>query len=138
MARTTLLVVNGTLMRGLELNQNLLKAGAEFVREARTDSHYRLWSVNDKHPGMLRVAEGGTFVDVEVWELPVEGVADILASEPAGLSIGKVRMDDGEELLGVLAEPWRVQGQREITRYGGWRAYIARTVVHPEPNPSSL
>ena len=27
--------------------------------------------------------------------------------------------------LGVLAEPLLCEGQREITRHGGWRAYIA-------------
>lgn len=57
---TTLLAVNGTLMRGLELNPNMQKAGGIFVREDRTDAHYRLWSINDRHPGMIRVNEGGT------------------------------------------------------------------------------
>lgn len=52
---TTLLAVNGTLMRGLELNPNMQKAGGIFVREDRTDAHYRLWSINDRHPGMIRV-----------------------------------------------------------------------------------
>ena len=32
-----LLAVNGTLMRGLELEGNLLEAGAEFGFEARTE-----------------------------------------------------------------------------------------------------
>ena len=35
---TTLLAVNGTLMRGLELNPNLLAVGATFVREDETDA----------------------------------------------------------------------------------------------------
>ncbi|ADG77809.1 putative protein OS=Tsukamurella paurometabola (strain ATCC 8368 / DSM / CCUG 35730 /CIP 100753 / JCM 10117 / KCTC 9821 / NBRC 16120 / NCIMB 702349/ NCTC 13040) OX=521096 GN=Tpau_1178 PE=4 SV=1 [Tsukamurella paurometabola] len=34
--------VNGTLMRGLDLNRNLLDAGARFVRETRTAPIYRL------------------------------------------------------------------------------------------------
>jgi len=28
-------------------------------------------------------------------------------------------------VLCVLSEPALLEGQREITRYGGWRAYIA-------------
>ena len=36
-----LLAVNGTLMRGLELNPNLLAAGATFVRETKTEPAYR-------------------------------------------------------------------------------------------------
>jgi len=119
------LAVNGTLMRGLELNGNLLDVGAIFVREAATAPTYRLWSIDDRHPAMLRVASGGAAVAVEVWAVPPEGLARVLLQEPPGLCIGKVRLADGEEVLGVLGEPILCQGQREITSYGGWRAYLA-------------
>jgi hypothetical protein len=120
-----LLAVNGTLMRGLELNGNMLAAGARFVREARTVPAYRLWSIGDRHPAMVRVAAGGAAIAVEVWDVPSAGIADILAKEPAGLCIGKVTLDDGGETLGVLGEPLLCEAQREITQYGGWRAYVA-------------
>jgi hypothetical protein len=123
MTATTLLAVNGTLMRGLELNVNMTSAGGVFVREDKTDEHYRIWTINDRHPGMIRVESGGTAVALEIWQLPKASVADLLLSEPAGLSIGKVRLFDGTELLGVLAEPWLVEGQKEITEQGGWRKY---------------
>jgi gamma-glutamylcyclotransferase (GGCT)/AIG2-like uncharacterized protein YtfP len=120
-----LLAVNGTLMRGLELNGNLVAAGARFVREARTAPSYRLWSINDRHPAMIRVNAGGAAIAVEVWAVPAAGLASILQQEPPGLCIGKVRLADGEEALGVLGEPLLCEGMREITEYGGWRAYIA-------------
>ena len=123
MTTTTLLAVNGTLMRGLELNKNMLNAGGVFIREDRTDAHYRLWSINDRHPGMIRVAQGGTQVALEIWELPLASFADLLMSEPAGLAIGKVKLADGSEVLGVLAENWLTEGQREITELGSWRQY---------------
>ncbi len=120
-----LLAVNGTLMRGLELNGNLLAVGASFMREARTAPIYRLWSIHDRHPAMIRVAAGGAAIAVEVWEVPAAGLATILMQEPPGLSIGKVRLADGEDTLGVLGEPALCEGMREITAYGGWRAYLA-------------
>jgi gamma-glutamylcyclotransferase (GGCT)/AIG2-like uncharacterized protein YtfP len=120
-----LLAVNGTLMRGLELNPNLIAAGASFVRETRTAPTYRLWSIGDRHPAMLRVASNGVPIEVEVWDVPAAGIAEILAKEPAGLCIGKVTLDDGSEVLGVLGEPLLCEGQREITQHGGWRAYMA-------------
>ena len=120
---TTLLAVNGTLMRGLELNPNMQKAGGIFVREDRTDAHYRLWIINDRHPGMIRVNEGGTHVDVEIWQLPLASFAALLMSEPAVLAIGKIKLADGSEVLGVLAENWLTEGQREITELGSWRKY---------------
>ncbi|HEV2056512.1 MAG TPA: gamma-glutamylcyclotransferase [Methylomirabilota bacterium] len=119
------LAVNGTLMRGLELNPNMIDAGATFVREAATAPAYRLWSINDRHPAMIRVASGGVSVAVEVWAVSPEGLAQILTQEPPGLCISKVKLADGEEVLGVLGEPLLSEGQREITQHGGWRAYVA-------------
>jgi gamma-glutamylcyclotransferase (GGCT)/AIG2-like uncharacterized protein YtfP len=119
------LAVNGTLMRGLELNGNMLKAAARFLREDATAPEYRLWSIADRHPAMVRVGSGGTAVAVEVWQVPAAGLAQILLSEPAGLCIGKVRLADGSETLGVIGEPALCEGQREITSYGGWRSYVA-------------
>jgi len=119
------LAVNGTLMRGLELNRNMIDAGATFVRAAATVPAYRLWSIDDRHPAMIRVASGGVSVAVEVWAVSPEGLAQILLQEPPGLCIGKVRLSDGEDVLGVLGEPLLCEGQREITRHAGWRAYVA-------------
>lgn len=119
------LAVNGTLMRGLELNGNMLAAGARFLREASTAPEYRLWSIGDRHPAMQRVRAGGAAIALEIWSVPAAGLASILMNEPPGLCIGKVRLADGEETLGVLGEPLLCEGQREITSFGGWRAYIA-------------
>jgi hypothetical protein len=118
------LAVNGTLMRGLELNGNLLAVGAEFVREIETAPSYRLWSIDDRHPAMLRVGSGGARIAVEEWRVPARALATILRQEPAGLCIGKVTLSDGAEVLGVLAEPALCDGMREITEFGGWRAYL--------------
>ena len=130
-----LLAVNGTLMRGLELNGNLLAAGASFVRDARTAPVYRLWSIGDKHPAMVRVAKGGATIAVEVWSVPAAGLASILQQEPPGLCVGKVTLDDGSGVLGVLGEPILCEGQREITAHGGWRAYLAARATTSRRNP---
>jgi gamma-glutamylcyclotransferase (GGCT)/AIG2-like uncharacterized protein YtfP len=123
-----LLAVNGTLMRGLELNPNLLAAGSTFVRETTTEPSYRLWSIDDRYPAMIRAHKGGVAVAVEVWAAPPEGLAEILLQEPPGLSIGKVKLADGTTVLGVIAEPLLCEHQREITEFGGWRAYLAKSV----------
>jgi hypothetical protein len=119
-----LLAVNGTLMRGLELNPFLEETGATFVREDVTAPVYRLWSIGDRHPAMMRVASGGAGVAVELWSVPPDAFAPILANEPPGLSIGKVLLADGAVELGVLGEPILCEGEQEITAFGGWRAYL--------------
>jgi gamma-glutamylcyclotransferase (GGCT)/AIG2-like uncharacterized protein YtfP len=118
------LAVNGTLMRGLELNGNLQAVGATFVREAATEPTYRLWSIDDRHPAMMKAVNGGAAIALEVWAVPAAGLATLLLQEPPGLCIGKVRLSDGQEVLGVLGEAALCESGREITRYGGWRAYI--------------
>jgi hypothetical protein len=120
-----LLAVNGTLMRGLQLNRNLVDNDAVFVRETETAPEYRLWTINDVHPAMMRTPGEGGAVSLEIWEVPAAALADILSKEPAGLSIGKVVLADGSEVLGVLGEPFLVKGQKEITEFGGWRGYLA-------------
>jgi hypothetical protein len=119
------LAVNGTLMRGLELNGNLLSVGATFVRETMTEPAYRLWSIGDLYPAMMRVDEGGRAIAVEVWELSPLGLVSVLRQEPPGLCIGKIRLADGEGVLGILGEAIACAGQQEITPWGGWRAYVA-------------
>lgn len=119
------LAVNGTLMRGLELNQNLLEVGASFVTEATTEATYRLFSIDDIHPAMMRVKTGGNAIAVEVWAVPPTGLVEILLKEPPGLCIGKVRLADGSEVLGVVGESICCERGKEITQYGGWRNYIA-------------
>ncbi|XGV99709.1 MAG: glutamyl-tRNA amidotransferase [Leptolyngbya sp. BL-A-14] len=125
MKTTVYLAVNGTLMRGLELNANMELVEAAFVREAVTEPTYRLWSINDRHPAMMRVSTGGASIAVEIWAVPASKMAFLLLLEPPGLCIGKVRLADGEEVLGVIGEPILCEGKREITAWGGWRAYIA-------------
>lgn len=115
-------------MRGLPLEKNLLDAGAVFLREAATAPCYRLWSIDDNNPAMLRVPADdpcAVSVAVEVWQVPAAGLASVLMKEPAGLSVGKVPPSDGEVVLGVIGEPKLVRGRKEISSYGGWRKYIA-------------
>lgn len=126
MAETLNLAVNGTLMQGLELNGNLLAVGATFVKEAKTEPAYRLWSIDDRYPAMLRVREGGTAIAVEIWKVPSDNLSTILLQEPPGLCIGKVYLENGEVVLGVLGEPILCENQKEITQWGGWRTYISK------------
>lgn len=126
------LAVNGTLMRGLELNHNLLALGAKFDREAFTAPCYRLWSIDDRHPAMQRVSNGGSSIALEIWLIPSIGVASLLLGEPEGLAIGRIVLADGTTLLGVLGEAILCDGQREITAYGGWRSYQAAIAKTPK------
>ena len=123
-ASRILLAVNGGLMRGLKANDRMVEVGATFVREAATKAEYRLWSVDDDYPAMMRDADGsGNSIAVEIWSLHPITLLETYEGEPGGLMLGWVNLDDGTRVLGVLGEAAVVEGQREITRFGGWRSY---------------
>lgn len=121
------LAVNGTLMRGLELNQNLLDAGARFERESKTSQKYRLWSINDSYPAMQRDVHEGAEIDLEIWSIPLNGLIDVLNNEPQGLCLGKIELQDGKWVLGILGESFICEDGMEITQWGGWRKFMDHT-----------
>ena len=66
---------------GLPLEKNLLGAGTVFLRGAETAPCYRLWSISDQNPAMLRVSGDDprtVRVAVEVWQAPAAGLASVL------------------------------------------------------------
>jgi hypothetical protein len=75
-------------------------------------------------------ATNGVPVAVEIWSVPADGVATLLSKEPPGLSIGKIKLQNGTTMLGVLAEPALVVGRKDISNFdGSWREYIAQTGI---------
>jgi len=117
--------VNGTLMSGLELNPNLLSAGATFVAEDQTSPVYRIFSINDRHPGMFRVNSGGTSVAVELWSVPAAGLAGILLSEPPGLLDWKSNARDSRRSTRRTRRTDPLRKSKGHHHFGGWRSYIA-------------
>ena len=74
---------------------------------------------------MLRVTDGGAAIAVEVWAIPSARVGALLASIAAPLGLGSVELADGRRVHGFLCEAHAVAGAADITRHGGWRAYLA-------------
>ncbi len=62
---------------------------------------------------------------VEVWSLPIARVGTFLLNgvKPP-LCIGDVLLEDGTEAKGFLGESYAVQNAEDISRFGGWRAYL--------------
>jgi hypothetical protein len=118
-----LIAVNGTLMQGQPTNHILLEAGAKFAGDAHTAPVYRLWNVGDKHPAMLRDEHDGASISLELWEIDPGRIMEVFEKEPLGLVIGRVLLDNGRSVAGILAEPYLLAGSQEITQYHGWREY---------------
>ena len=119
-----ILAVNGTLMRGLELENNLKAVNAVFLRESQTEKAYRLYTIDDKYPAMVK-DEQGAAIDVELYEISEEGMQEVLSKEPEGLTIKEITLIDGSQVQGVVGLPFIIRNRKEITLYGGWRNYLA-------------
>ena len=122
------LLVVGAHLSGQPLNHELLAAGGTLAGPAATARSYRLFALDTTpaKPGLVRQAHGGASVAGEVWRLPAAGFARFMAGLAAPMAIGRVRLDDGRDVLGFLCEPAAVAGATDITGYGGWRAWLNR------------
>jgi allophanate hydrolase len=120
------IAVVGAHLSGLPLNHELTSLGGVFVREGKTTPDYRLHALatTPPKPGLFR-ADGGAEIAVEVWSLEPEGFGRFVAGIPAPLSIGTLTLSDGTTPKGFLAEAAACAEMSDITRYGGWKAYLA-------------
>jgi len=121
------LAVVGAHLSGLPLNGQLLERGATLVQATRSAPRYRLYELPDSRPpkpGLLRVAEGGAAIELEVWSVPQRAVGSLLALIPPPLGLGSIELEGGAHVHGFLCEAAALQGARDITAFGGWRAWL--------------
>ena len=121
--------VCGAHMSGLPLNTQLTAGGAWLLTATRTAPEYRLYALPGgppHRPGLVRVAEYGAAIDIEIWRMPVEHFGSFVAAIPAPLGIGKLRVADGTEVPGFVCEPHAIASAIDITQFGGWRRYLAK------------
>ncbi|GAA0975662.1 allophanate hydrolase [Nocardiopsis tropica] len=124
------LAVFGAHLRGQPLHHQLTDAGARFVAEDATSADYRMVALptSPPKPGLLRVAEGGASVRCEVWRISPAGLGAFLTGLPAPMSLGSVTLADGREVVGFGCDPAAAEGAEDISRHGGWLAYLETLV----------
>lgn len=127
------IAVVGAHLAGLPLNGQLRERGARLLEATTTAAAYRLFALpgtTPPKPGLLRVAQGGARVAVEVWELPLREAGSFLALVPSPLGLGSVELVDGRRVHGFVCESHALDGAEDITAFGGWRAYLDH-LSHP-------
>jgi len=124
--------VVGAHLSGMALNGELKTLGGRLLEATATAPDYRLYALDTRppKPGMLRVEAGkGSPIDLEVWALSASAFGKFVAAIPPPLSIGTVRLKDGRGVKGFLVEAADIDGAREISAFGGWRAFVAEAAV---------
>ncbi len=120
--------VCGAHMEGLPLNGQLTARDGRLVARTRSAPLYRLYALPGgppARPGMVRVADGGASIELEVWDVDGAAFGSFVEGIPAPLGIGRVVLADGTSVAGFVCEGVAADGAEDVTRHGGWRAYLA-------------
>jgi allophanate hydrolase len=130
-AATLPIAVVGAHLSGMPLNGQLTERGATRREVTTTAPRYRLFALPNTtppKPGLQRVAggePGGAAIAVEVWDLPMNQVGSFLALIPPPLGLGSLELASGQQVHGFICESHALAGARDVTAFGGWRAFVA-------------
>lgn len=137
--------VVGAHLGSQPLNHQLTGRGARLIKSCRTAPDYRLFALADTippKPGLVRErGYRGPGIELEVWAIPENHFGGFVAAVPPPLAIGSVQLDTGEWVKGFVCESIGLDGATEITRFGGWRTYLASLAqgLKPEsPSPAYM
>jgi len=123
------LAVAGAHLSGQPLNHELTSRGARRVRTTKTAPEYRLYALDTEppKPGLVHFpGEAAHAIEVELWELTDAAFGSFVAGVPAPMTIGTTKLDDGSLVKGFGCEPHALTHAREISQFGGWRAFRCR------------
>lgn len=130
-ARSVELAVVGAHLRGQPLHWQIEECGGVFVSQCRTAANYRLLELQGtqpRKPGLVRVGEGeGAAIEVEVYRFPEQGFGAFVAKVPPPLAIGTLILENGAAVKGFLCEQIAAQAGKDITEFGGWRAWLTQS-----------
>ncbi|MDT4818497.1 Allophanate hydrolase [compost metagenome] len=121
--------VVGAHLTGMPLNFQLTSRDAVLVEQTLTAADYRLYALPGTvppKPSLARAADGSSII-VELWDIPLARFGEFVAEIPPPLGIGNLQLADGRWVKGFICEPYALEGARDISGFGGWRAYIAST-----------
>jgi allophanate hydrolase len=126
------IAVVGAHLSGMVLNGELKTLRGRLLEATSTAPDYKLYalSTTPPKPGMLRVEAGtGSSIALEIWALPAAAFGEFVAAIPPPLSIGTIRLADGRGVKGFIVEPAAIDGARDISAFGGWRAFVAEAAA---------
>lgn len=126
LSATPLLVV-GAHLRDQPLAWQLEERGARWLGPAATAPLYRLARLHTTpaKPGLVRVgADTGAPIGGELWLVGTAMLGDFLATLPSPMTLGRVTLSDGSEVVGFgcALDAW--QAGEDISSYGDWRSYL--------------
>ncbi len=121
------IAVCGAHLSGFPLNSQLLERNGQLLKSCKTSADYRFYALAGEpplRPGLIRVAEQGSAIEVEIWRLPEHTIGSFLQGIAQPLGLGKVELEDGSWVSSFICEGYAVETATEISEFGGWRGYM--------------
>jgi hypothetical protein len=129
------LAVVGAHLFGFPLNPDLLALGAILQTTTKTSPNYKLYELPSTNnntpskPGLARChpsdSQKGSSIEIEIWTLPLAAVGRFLETISSPLGLGTIETCDREWVKGFICEPYGLVGAKDVSEFGGWRAYKA-------------
>lgn len=119
--------VCGAHLEGMPLNWQLSERGASLKSKTKSAPCYRLYALAGgppHRPALVHDADQGAAIEVEVWSVPSSYFGSFVSGIPSPLGIGKVKLSDSRIVTGFICEHNGIANAKDITDFGGWRAFI--------------
>lgn len=119
-----LMFLNGEGMNGGQAHPHI--AGSRFVGPRATAARYRFFAFGREFPGLLPDDESGASIQGELYDVPMEKLARLLALEPRQLELSIVTLDEGDLSFGMVVRAGLEMsvGAVDITEFASWRRYL--------------
>jgi len=121
------IAVVGAHLQGMPLHSQLIERHAHLIKSCKSAKSYRLFALPNTtppKPGLVKAKTNGAAIDLEVYAMPASEVGSFLGLIPAPLGLGNIELDDGTWVKGFICEPYAIEGAKDISDLGGWRAYM--------------
>ncbi|GHV11730.1 allophanate hydrolase [Clostridia bacterium] len=117
------IAVCGLHMRGMPLEHQLTDLGAIFIRESATTAEYKLYKLNTTpvKPGLVRVADGGTSIALELWNIPAHNLGAFVTNISSPLGLGKIALESGEYVTGFVCESYAAADATDVSHLKSFR-----------------
>ena len=121
------IAVVGAHLQGMPLHSQLTERHAHLIKSCKSAKSYRLFALPNTtppKPGLVKAKTNGAAIDLEVYAMPASEVGSFLGLIPAPLGLGNIELDDGSWVKGFICEPYAIEGAKDISDLGGWKAYM--------------
>jgi allophanate hydrolase len=121
------LAVCGAHKRGGSLNFQLTEINAVYKETLLTTNEYRFYALEHLtpvRPGLIKDAEKGGQIEVEIWKVPADKLGEFINNVPEPLCFGKLKLENGKMVTSFLCENYALQGAKEITHLQKWENYL--------------